>query len=248
MDRAWRLGIFELRIEDDGRTRADILDPELMDDEFQRQLVWLVGLEGEACVFTLDGVNHKADFHGIRWRRSGIPGLRFECPLHVRARRESNVETLEANLRDVDGLSGGITQRRVKVKFIEPDEGLHRRIWFRNMNSLNIGWGPDAQAFALAPDAPLATQGVSQLEMEAIKFHAGVKAIRQGLDYLLAHKRLRPVCCDGNKDGNRRQKRKNDSPRPKRPAGYTSARNPGFRSLHLMRWMPSVRTAHPFSD
>jgi hypothetical protein len=174
--------------------------------------------------------------------------LRFECPLHVRARRESNVEALEANLRDVDGLSGGITQGRVKVKFVEPDEGLHRRIWFRNMNSFNIGRGPDAQAFPFAPDAPLATQGVSKLEMEAIKLNARVKAIRQGLDYLLAHKRLRPVRCDAYKDGNRREERKNDSARPKRPAGYASARNSGFCSLHLLPWMPFFRSAHPFSD
>src|SRR6476646_7841807 len=79
MDRAWRLGIFKLRVEDDGRARADILDPKLMDDEFQRQLIWLVGFEGESSVSTLDSVNHEADFHSIRWRRSGIPGLRLEC-------------------------------------------------------------------------------------------------------------------------------------------------------------------------
>jgi hypothetical protein len=116
------------------------------------------------------------------------------------------------------------------------------------MNSLNIGRGPDAQALPFAPDAPLAAQGVSKLEMEAIELDARVKTIRQGLDYLLARKRLRPVRCDANKDGNRRDERNNDSARPKRPAGYTSARNPGFCNLHLMRWMPSVRSALALSD
>jgi hypothetical protein len=84
--------------------------------------------------------------------------------------------------------------------------------------------------------------------MEAVEFHAGVKAFRQGLDHLLVHKWLRPMGCDSDKDGDRREERKNDSARPKRPAWYASARNPGFCNLHLMRWMPSVRSALAFSD
>jgi hypothetical protein len=174
--------------------------------------------------------------------------MRIEGPLHVRARRKPYVETLEANLRDVDRLTGGVTQRRVKVKFIESDERLNGRIGFRNMNSLNVGRGPDAQAFALAPDAPLTPQGVSQREMEAVELHAGVEALGQSLDHLLAHKRLRPVCCDIDKHGNGRHDRKNDSTRPEGPAGYASARRPVFSSLHLLPWMPFVRSAHPFSD
>jgi hypothetical protein len=55
------------------------------------------------------------------------------------------------------------------------------------MNTLNVGRGPYAEAFPFAPDAPLAAQSVSQLEMEAVEFHTGVKALRQGLDHLLAH-------------------------------------------------------------
>ena len=74
--------------------------------------------------------------------------------------------------------------------------------------------------------------------MEAVEFHAGMEAIRQGLDQLLAHKRLSPVCCHDHKDANGSQKRKNDSACPKRPAGYTSARGLNLSKLHLLHWMP----------
>jgi hypothetical protein len=84
--------------------------------------------------------------------------------------------------------------------------------------------------------------------MKAVEFDAGVEAIGQGLDNLLAHKRLSPVCRDVNKDHCCHQERKDDSTDPKWPAGYASARDPGFRKLHLWCWMPFVRLADPFSD
>jgi hypothetical protein len=59
--------------------------------------------------------------------------------------------------------------------------------------------------------------------MKAVELHAGVEAIGQRLNDLLAHKRLSPVCSNGKKHGNGRQECKNDSTRPEWPAGYASA-------------------------
>src|ERR1700758_250138 len=114
VDGSGRLRVIKLCIENHRNTRADAFKPEFMDEKFERQLVGLVGLEGEARVGTLDGVDDPADIPGFRWRGSSLPRLRIECALHMRARRKPDVEAFESNLRYMDGLSSGIPQRRMK--------------------------------------------------------------------------------------------------------------------------------------
>ena len=148
--------------------------------------------------------------------------------------------------RDMDWLPGLVVQRRVEVEFVEPDERRHGRFGMGNLDAFHLGRGPDAEAFALAPDAPLATQGVSQREMEAVEFDVGVEAFRQSLDHLLADERLRAMGEDVDEDGHGRQKRKYDSRRPKRPAGYASARNPASPVLHPLVGCLPIESAHHF--
>jgi hypothetical protein len=151
----------------------------------------------------------------------------------VRTRRKPDVETLEANPRNVNRLPGLEMQRRMKVELIEPDERLKRRVGFRNVNALNVGRRPDAKTLALAPDAPLATQRIAQRKMEAVEFDSGMKTVRKSLNDLLAHEWLGAVCRDVDEDANRNQKRENAAANPEWPAGQASNRVSGLSKLHL---------------
>ena len=53
------VGLCKLRVEVHGRAWAHPFELEMADGKFQRQLVGLVGFDGQACVGAVDGVDHE---------------------------------------------------------------------------------------------------------------------------------------------------------------------------------------------
>lgn len=167
----------------------------------------------------------------------------------MRTRRKSDLESFEADLRDMDRLAGFVMQGSVEVKFTQLNQRLERRVWLWNVNTFNIGRRPDAKAFAFTPDSPFTAEGIAKCEMKAVEFHARMKTIGQRLHHLLPHKRLGPMGRNVDKDDNGDNDRKDAATHPEWPAGYASAYRCADLSLpHLFGWMPFFRPEQPFSD
>ena len=149
-----------------------------------------------------------------------------------------NVQTSETDRGDVDGLPRRVMKGRMKVELVESNERCNRRFRDWNLNALYLSWRPDPKALAFTPDAPLAAQRVAEGEMKAVEFDVRVETFRQGLDDLLAHKRLSTMSEDLHDNYHRDEKRKYTTADPIRPA--RSAPRHAFIPplLHPSTWMP----------
>ncbi len=101
VDQSRWLRVLELRIELNRRIRPNILGVEVIDHEVHRQLVGLVRLQGELGLAAVDIVHDETDSRGIGWLVTG--GLR--SLLHVRPRREADVEAVQTHLREMNRLT-----------------------------------------------------------------------------------------------------------------------------------------------
>src|SRR5437870_648390 len=136
----------------------------------------------------------------------------------------------------------------MKVEFGQADQRLLGWTGFRHMHAFNVGWRPDAQSAPFSPHAPFSAKSISEREMEAAEFDASVEPAGDGLDDLVADKRLGAVRDDVDSDGHYGKNRDEAPAHPPRPAGSAPRRGSGFVNPHLFLWMPLACHGPAFSS
>ena len=159
---------------------------EARNDELHGQLAGLVGLKFQASIGALDLLHIEAQKPSASriCASSGVVGK-------VRPGRQGNVQSLEIDLLNMDGLAGTVVERRVETELVETEE---RRAGFLR-GRCELSGGPDTQPLTVGP------QAVHQRDMEGIKLDAGMKPLLQLGDNAGAQKGLGPMQQDGNYAG-----------------------------------------------